>query len=158
MVVSTQVLQATGNTIHRNLLGLYHGIYGGAAGFTYGCNSVWLMYEPRADLVSDAIYYDPQINQNDLGSWRNDIVFKGTTQIQYPPNRCRISPPMFLKRSSLPILFSPVPATTQANPSTLTREPATTRSLCNSVADLVVALALLVGSHLVMATIARKLR
>ncbi|KAG2982851.1 hypothetical protein PC120_g24561 [Phytophthora cactorum] len=45
MVVSTQVLQATGNTIHRNLLGLYHGIYGGAAGFTYGCNSVWLMYD-----------------------------------------------------------------------------------------------------------------
>ncbi|KAJ8554918.1 hypothetical protein ON010_g9562 [Phytophthora cinnamomi] len=63
--------------------GLYHGVYGGAAGFTYGANSVWQMYEPRSDLVSDAVYYDPQINQNATGSWRRDIFFEGATQIQY---------------------------------------------------------------------------
>ncbi|KAE8884538.1 hypothetical protein PF005_g15938 [Phytophthora fragariae] len=63
--------------------GLYHGVYGGAAGFTYGANSVWQMYEPRADLVSDAVYYDPQINLNATGSWRRDIYFEGATQIQY---------------------------------------------------------------------------
>ncbi|KAL3664685.1 hypothetical protein V7S43_010434 [Phytophthora oleae] len=63
--------------------GLYHGVYGGATGFTYGCNSVWQMYEPRADLVSDAVYYDPQINQNATGSWRRDIYLEGATQIQY---------------------------------------------------------------------------
>ncbi|KAL4166674.1 hypothetical protein KRP22_013929 [Phytophthora ramorum] len=63
--------------------GLYHGVYGGSAGFTYGANSVWQMYEPRSDLVSDAVYYDPQINQNATGSWRKDIYFEGATQIQY---------------------------------------------------------------------------
>jgi hypothetical protein len=63
--------------------GLYHGVYGGATGFTYGANSVWQMYEPRSALVSDAVYYDPQINQNASGSWREDIFFEGATQIQY---------------------------------------------------------------------------
>jgi len=41
------------------------------------------MYEPRSALVSDAVYYDPQINQNASGSWREDIFFEGATQIQY---------------------------------------------------------------------------
>ncbi|KAF4315175.1 hypothetical protein G195_011306 [Phytophthora kernoviae 00238/432] len=63
--------------------GLYHGVYNGASGFTYGCNSVWQMYEPRADLLSDANYYDPQINQNATGSWRKDINLEGAWQTQY---------------------------------------------------------------------------
>ncbi|KAF4047361.1 putative collagen-binding domain of a collagenase [Phytophthora infestans] len=33
--------------------GLYHGVYGGACGFTYGANSVWQMYEPRSALLRD---------------------------------------------------------------------------------------------------------
>ncbi|KAE9225686.1 hypothetical protein PF002_g14327 [Phytophthora fragariae] len=37
----------------------------------------------RADLVSDAVYYELQINQNAKGSWRRDIYFEGATQIQY---------------------------------------------------------------------------
>uniref|UniRef100_H3H4W6 DUF4038 domain-containing protein n=2 Tax=Phytophthora ramorum TaxID=164328 RepID=H3H4W6_PHYRM len=63
--------------------GLYHGVYGGATGFTYGANSVWQMYEPRSDLLRDSDYYAAQINQNTSGSWRKDIFFEGATQIQY---------------------------------------------------------------------------
>ncbi|KAF1794819.1 putative glycohydrolase domain DUF4038 [Phytophthora cactorum] len=63
--------------------GLYHGVYGGATGFTYGANSVWQMYEPRSALLRDSDYYAPQINQNASGSWREDIFFEGATQTQY---------------------------------------------------------------------------
>ncbi|GMF50256.1 unnamed protein product [Phytophthora fragariaefolia] len=63
--------------------GLYHGVYGGATGFTYGANSVWQMYEPRSDLMRDSDYYPAQINQNSSDSWRRDIFFEGATQIQY---------------------------------------------------------------------------
>ncbi|KAL4146258.1 hypothetical protein PRNP1_012126 [Phytophthora ramorum] len=63
--------------------GLYHGVYEGATGFTYGANSVWQMYEPRSDLLRDSDYYAAQINQNTSGSWRKDIFFEGATQIQY---------------------------------------------------------------------------
>uniref|UniRef100_H3H1P1 DUF4038 domain-containing protein n=1 Tax=Phytophthora ramorum TaxID=164328 RepID=H3H1P1_PHYRM len=63
--------------------GLYNGVYSGAAGFTYGANSVWQMYEPRSDLLRDSDYYSPSVNQNASGSWRIDIFFKGATQIQY---------------------------------------------------------------------------
>ncbi|RLN73303.1 hypothetical protein BBJ28_00014570, partial [Nothophytophthora sp. Chile5] len=63
--------------------GLYHGVYGGSAGFTYGANSVWQMYEPRSDLLRDSDYYAAQIGQNVSGSWRKDLDFEGATQIQY---------------------------------------------------------------------------
>ncbi|KAF1327261.1 hypothetical protein FI667_g7765, partial [Globisporangium splendens] len=63
--------------------GLYHGVYSGATGFTYGANSVWQMYEPREDLLRDSDYIVPQIAQNASGSWRNDINFEGAWQIQY---------------------------------------------------------------------------
>ncbi|KAG3247048.1 hypothetical protein PI124_g8253 [Phytophthora idaei] len=63
--------------------GLYHGFYGGSAGFTYGANSVWQMYEPAADLLRQSDYYSPAASQNASGSWREDIFFKGATQIQY---------------------------------------------------------------------------
>ncbi|KAG6614373.1 Phosphatidylserine synthase [Phytophthora cinnamomi] len=63
--------------------GLYHGVYGGATGFTYGANSVWQMYEPKADLLRESDYYSPSASQNASGSWRQDIFFEGATQIQY---------------------------------------------------------------------------
>jgi hypothetical protein len=63
--------------------GLYHGVYGGATGFTYGANSVWQMYEPEDELLRASDYYPPQINQNASGSWRRDIDFEGAWQIQY---------------------------------------------------------------------------
>ncbi|GMF50257.1 unnamed protein product [Phytophthora fragariaefolia] len=63
--------------------GLYHGVYGGSAGFTYGANSVWQMYEPEADLLRATDYYSPAASQNASGSWRKDIFFEGATQIQY---------------------------------------------------------------------------
>ncbi|RLN88170.1 hypothetical protein BBJ28_00023212 [Nothophytophthora sp. Chile5] len=63
--------------------GLYHGVYGGSAGFTYGANSVWQMYEPRSDLLRDSAYYAAQIGQNVSGSWRKDLDFEGAQQIQY---------------------------------------------------------------------------
>ncbi|KAG1705033.1 hypothetical protein DVH05_005057 [Phytophthora capsici] len=63
--------------------GLYHGVYNGASGFTYGANSVWQMYEPRSDLLRDSDWYPAQINQNTSGSWREDIYFEGATQIQH---------------------------------------------------------------------------
>ncbi|ETL41688.1 hypothetical protein L916_07391 [Phytophthora nicotianae] len=63
--------------------GLYHGVYGGAAGFTYGANSVWQMYEPAANLLRESDYYSPAASQDASGSWREDIFFEGATQIQY---------------------------------------------------------------------------
>ncbi|KAL4166670.1 hypothetical protein KRP22_013925 [Phytophthora ramorum] len=63
--------------------GLYHGVYGGAAGFTYGANSVWQMYEPQEDLLRESDYYSPSAGQNASGSWRKDVFFEGATQIQY---------------------------------------------------------------------------
>ncbi|ETM48091.1 hypothetical protein L914_07325 [Phytophthora nicotianae] len=63
--------------------GLYNGVYSGAAGFTYGANSVWQMYEPAADLLRASDYYEPSVNQNVSGSWRRDIFFEGATQIQH---------------------------------------------------------------------------
>ncbi|RLN47654.1 hypothetical protein BBJ29_008638 [Phytophthora kernoviae] len=63
--------------------GLYHGVYGGASGFTYGANSVWQMYEPTTDLLRESDYYSPVANQNATGSWREDIHFEGASQAQY---------------------------------------------------------------------------
>ncbi|KAG2508595.1 hypothetical protein JM16_008804 [Phytophthora kernoviae] len=63
--------------------GLYHGVYGGASGFTYGANSVWQMYEPTTDLLRESDYYSPAANQNATGSWREDIHFEGASQAQY---------------------------------------------------------------------------
>ncbi|KAG1694309.1 hypothetical protein DVH05_021661 [Phytophthora capsici] len=63
--------------------GLYNGVYGGSAGFTYGAHSVWQMYEPRSDLLRDSDYYEPAVGQNATGSWRQDLFFEGATQIQF---------------------------------------------------------------------------
>ncbi|ETL41686.1 hypothetical protein L916_07392, partial [Phytophthora nicotianae] len=63
--------------------GLYHGVYSGASGFTYGANSVWQMYEPRTALLRDSDWFPAQINQNESGSWREDIYFEDATQAKY---------------------------------------------------------------------------
>ncbi|ETL94843.1 hypothetical protein L917_07278 [Phytophthora nicotianae] len=63
--------------------GLCHGVYSGASGFTYGANSVWQMYEPRTALLRDSDWFPAQINQNESGSWREDIYFEDATQAKY---------------------------------------------------------------------------
>ncbi|ETM48078.1 hypothetical protein L914_07342 [Phytophthora nicotianae] len=71
-----------GNASHIRT-GLYHGVYSGASGFTYGANSVWQMYEPRTALLRDSDWFPAQINQNESGSWREDIYFEDATQAKY---------------------------------------------------------------------------
>ncbi|GMF54873.1 unnamed protein product [Phytophthora fragariaefolia] len=56
--------------------GLSNGVYGGAAGFTYDANSVWQMYEPRADLLRESDYYSPSSGENASSSWRRDLFFE----------------------------------------------------------------------------------
>ncbi|KAG3099840.1 hypothetical protein PC122_g3401 [Phytophthora cactorum] len=56
--------------------GLYHAVYNGATGFTYGAHSVWQLYEPKSDLVDERLYYDPMLNLNASGSWRDGFTSK----------------------------------------------------------------------------------
>ncbi|KAF1779871.1 putative glycohydrolase domain DUF4038 [Phytophthora cactorum] len=56
--------------------GLYHAFYGGSAGSL-------TVPTPAADLLRQSDYYSPAASQNASGSWREDIFFKGATQIQY---------------------------------------------------------------------------
>lgn len=63
--------------------GLYNGVYGGAAGYTYGANSVWQMYEPAADLYRESDYIPPSSGENASSSWRRDLFFEAGKQAQY---------------------------------------------------------------------------
>ncbi|ETL41716.1 hypothetical protein L916_07366 [Phytophthora nicotianae] len=63
--------------------GLYNGVYGGAAGYTYGANSVWQMYEPASDLYRESDYIVPSSGEDASSSWRKDLFFEGGQQAQY---------------------------------------------------------------------------
>ncbi|KAL4145860.1 hypothetical protein PRNP1_011736 [Phytophthora ramorum] len=63
--------------------GLYSGVYGGAAGYTYGANSVWQMYEPKTDLLRESDYYSPSSDETSTSSWRRDLFFEAGQQAQY---------------------------------------------------------------------------
>lgn len=63
--------------------GLYHGVYGGSTGFTYGANSVWQMYEPLSDLLRASDYYEPRVNVNATSPWRKDLDLEGAWQVRF---------------------------------------------------------------------------
>ncbi|EGZ06356.1 hypothetical protein PHYSODRAFT_319793 [Phytophthora sojae] len=63
--------------------GLYNNVYAGAAGFTYGANSVWQMYEPAVNLLRESDYYSPSSGENASSSWRKDLFFEAGQQAQY---------------------------------------------------------------------------
>ncbi|ETL81332.1 hypothetical protein F442_18950 [Phytophthora nicotianae P10297] len=63
--------------------GLSHAVYNGATGFAYGAQSVWQLYEPKSNLLEESLFYNPLLNQNESGSWREDIYFEGGMQAQY---------------------------------------------------------------------------
>ncbi|GMF19528.1 unnamed protein product [Phytophthora lilii] len=76
-------LKETNAMIWNVRTGLYNGVYGGAAGYTYGANSVWQMYEPASDLLRESDYYSPSSGENASSSWRKDCFFEAGQQAQY---------------------------------------------------------------------------
>lgn len=63
--------------------GLYYGVFTGSAGFTYGCNAIWQLYDPVEFLARPELYIDPQIGWPEDKSWRETLDYPGAGEAQY---------------------------------------------------------------------------